>query len=1139
MSQTDLYIAQVERLEADLKRTNPNAFLVLPRVLRRVIKKDLEIASITWRVPHRKCFVASGRRIAPIVARDELGLDAAAAIPDELILLPRPDERDFRERSEGEIRRRLWRLLFHASIDAHLGQLRRSGQLSIARIRSRIDQIGQVAFDEILSVLFREHFVVSPDNIEDAYVEFVAVFAELHFFSPFWLPTYFPSLISIPATLEVISQDIELPSLFERCRLPESLPPEESFEAIENATVAREEQEETPAADYPNPKRYSRLMLKAERSLNRGNSVSAAIQFCRARNLAAGTQLDDADSGRLRAVESLVDRLRDALEFGDDEAETWREAIEQLVEHSVVGFWNPDKKLLYDLQKVCVDHERGIYRVDLIEWLRTLGKRPIKRPLPNQREVLMSKHLRSASRRLVTARLSGDERKRIDSLLHSAAHSAEKQLRRRIGPLVEQALSAVDLLPANVPEEVAWRKLVDELCDGVVQRGYLTIGNFRDSLSRSNIKLADLSGVREFLHGDRLLRADRQLDVALDGVYHRGEFYLRWLQGTSSLAFGTPIGRFVTQYLVIPFGGAFVALEGLRHIAELFMTSESDHARQTALFPTAVIVLGLVIAGLIHVDVFRSLVVNLLVNAWRATKRLLVEFPRWLLEQNAVRRFLRSTPVVALRRFVLGPLIPTLAVCYGVPRLMAGQGASLPMAAVVFLSFNLIFNSRMGRDCEEVAAEWIGQQWYRLRVGVFVALFELTMEFFKWLLESFERLLYAVDEWLRFKSGETSVSLAIKAGLGVIWTVFAYMTRFCVTLLIEPQINPIKHFPVVTVSHKIILPLQPMFARLLSGPLDQVMAEMAAGAIVFTLPGVFGFLVWELNSNWRLYSANRAPNLRPVLVGEHGETMIRLMKPGFHSGTLPKLFTKLRRAERKAIRGGHTTAKSKFENKLHHLEIAVRHFVERELVRMLQQSPAWQDARFSVGRVELASNSIRINLYEKNSGAAPMILGFQEQSGWLVASILSPGWLDRTDGFRRSDLIAVLAGFYKISGVDLVREQVAACFYPRIPPYDIAESGLVMWPDGDYRTVVFYNLHRRSTIRPTPNAAAREFGLPTLESDRMIFGHAVITWNHWVSIWKARSKNPDAHVPFAFPVRLLPQITQADNPEVGTQPTWL
>ena len=72
-----------------------------------------------------------------------------------------------------------------------------------------------------------------------------------------------------------------------------------------------------------------------------------------------------------------------------------------------------------------------------------------------------------------------------------------------------------------------------------------------------------------------------------------------------------------------------------------------------------------------------------------------------------------------------------------------------------------------------------------------------------------ERQLYAVDEWLRFRGGDSQGSLAMKAILGLVWFPIAYVFRFVFYLLVEPQINPVKHFPVVTVSHKVIWPMVP------------------------------------------------------------------------------------------------------------------------------------------------------------------------------------------------------------------------------------------------------------------------------------------------------------------------------------------
>ena len=46
-------------------------------------------------------------------------------------------------------------------------------------------------------------------------------------------------------------------------------------------------------------------------------------------------------------------------------------------------------------------------------------------------------------------------------------------------------------------------------------------------------------------------------------------------------------------------------------------------------------------------------------------------------------------------------------------------------------------------------------------------------------------------------------------------------------------------------------------------------ANTTALSVVWLLPGIPGFLVWELKENWRLYAANRPEDLRPVTSGPY------------------------------------------------------------------------------------------------------------------------------------------------------------------------------------------------------------------------------------------------------------------------------
>src|SRR5690606_25273617 len=110
--------------------------------------------------------------------------------------------------------------------------------------------------------------------------------------------------------------------------------------------------------------------------------------------------------------------------------------------------------------------------VDVVEWALSLGKRPIRRSLPYQREVLMTKHLRVALNRLAVARMPEIARQNLTEILESAQHDVEGRMRREFRPLLHSALDVVGLEPANVPERVARRKLIEELLDSIAERGF-------------------------------------------------------------------------------------------------------------------------------------------------------------------------------------------------------------------------------------------------------------------------------------------------------------------------------------------------------------------------------------------------------------------------------------------------------------------------------------------------------------------------------------------------------------------------------------------------------------------------------------------------------------------------------------------
>ena len=91
---------------------------------------------------------------------------------------------------------------------------------------------------------------------------------------------------------------------------------------------------------------------------------------------------------------------------------------------------------------------------------------------------------------------------------------------------------------------------------------------------------------------------------------------------------------------------------------------------------------------------------------------------------------------------------------------------------------------------------------------------------------------------------------------------------------------------------------------------------------------------------------------------------MRFLKPGFHSGTIPKLFQKMRRATWK----GDERGIAKQEEALHHVAEALEKFIDREArcrcsraaSRSVSTISRWPTSRLAANRVrfELACPSL-------------------------------------------------------------------------------------------------------------------------------------------------------------------------------------
>jgi hypothetical protein len=283
-------------------------------------------------------------------------------------------------------------------------------------------------------------------------------------------------------------------------------------------------------------------------------------------------------------------------------------------------------------------------------------------------------------------------------------------------------------------------------------------------------------------------------------------------------------------------------------------------------------------------------------------------------------------------------------------------------------------------------------------------------------------------------------------------------------------------------------------------------AKVVSGMILLLLPGVFGFLVWELKENWRLYEANRPTTLRPVVIGHHGETMARLLKPGFHSGTVPKVFAKLRKAERKALRTGIGKWSRKQLARLHAVEEEVRHFVDRDFLTLLLQSRSMGSTPLAIGEVVLGTKRFLVEVIRPGRVGRGLWLSFEEHSGWLVAGIFAPGWLNELNPTGRDAFASALLGLYKMAGVDLVREPIVEALGPEPPAFDFREEGIVVWPSETTSTEILYLLKPAPGAPPmvTINEAGEPIinDPPPLGTDRLLFANVQVRWKDWVELWE-------------------------------------
>ncbi|MBN9119217.1 MAG: hypothetical protein J0I06_08660 [Planctomycetes bacterium] len=1108
-------MSHAESYEPDLRRVEPALRLVHERHLRQILHFLID----RGRPLPTNTELPFWLTRADLAAADVLPRETTVGTEPRLLLVTGPDDRLISDRPRPEQPRVYWRVLFRAAVMNAIDLKVASGALTAELCRDRLNRHGPAAAREIRFVLESEHLASPAAGDVDVYRTFAAVYLDLAHFTAHAAEEFFPALPHGPTVRDALKADVDGEALFAASRPAGAADPER-----EPAPDERWSAPPTPAAaesTVPPPGGVAALLRKADDAEQKKNVVRAAILRTQAAGAAQGLDRERAMEAALAALRQLVDRLGDLLEWDADTREEWRQSLGPLLPLAARGVWPRAARCLYELQRIPADYARDVYAVDLPEYLRTFGRRPLRRHLPRARPVMMLMAFRKAHQQLLRAGLAEPEQLRLDRLMHHEIHRQEHAIRHAFAPVIVGEITAAGLVPADRVEEVGRDKLVAELLDRVCERGYLRIGDLRDAVARNQLKLPDLTGASEFVGGDPLLRADTRLAYALDGVYRRGEFYLRWIQRFVAVFFGTTWGRALTLYLALPFGGAFLTLmfaEELRHMGakvgklvsrsfgptpparsaappvavpkppgpvpvapaapapapeviagdwqfdeetlefyiddpeppppppnafdrikeeqsarvalaeELFTSSaarqkpEKEHHGSVLIRWPTILGFGAFLLLVFHVPPFRRAVFLALGYVWRAVRGLLWDVPAGLWRSRAVRAIRLSGTARFLHRHFATPLMLSL-IALGIAFI---GGAPLHLLVwwgwTVFVFLLAFYNMPFGWVIQDRIAEVLSDWWRQVRVNLLPGLVGAIIDWFRMLANWVERQLYAVDEWMRFRGGDSQGSLALKAVLGLVWFPIAYVTRFVFYLLVEPQVNPVKHFPVVTVSHKVIWPMVPTLAEWTGWTVGQV------SMVVNGIPGIFGFIAWELKENWRLYAANRSPKLKPATVGSHGESIRGLLRPGFHSGTVPKIHRKSRRA----LEAGDRTKLAYLHHELEHVAEGVHRFAERELVPLLAGCPEWGGVEVEVHGVRFGVRRAEVAFAAPALGHDAFVLALENVDEQIDASVARVGWADKLTYAQRAVFVFALRGLLDLAA--------AARFDGRARTFDAPEE---------------------------------------------------------------------------------------------------
>src|SRR5262245_50812616 len=161
----------VAELQQILRAADPAAVLVSARILERVLREELALPNTYWKVPHSQSHVCDRHVLFRHAEQADLELGPGELLPDTVILLARPAAEEMSNLERKNVLLKYWRQLFHARVHLALGGTRPGAALSDEGLRSRVEAIGPVEFEEVRNVLIEEGFLPKTADDRMTYAE--------------------------------------------------------------------------------------------------------------------------------------------------------------------------------------------------------------------------------------------------------------------------------------------------------------------------------------------------------------------------------------------------------------------------------------------------------------------------------------------------------------------------------------------------------------------------------------------------------------------------------------------------------------------------------------------------------------------------------------------------------------------------------------------------------------------------------------------------------------------------------------------------------------------------------------------------------------------------------------------------------